>query len=53
MLFNMGASDYLALLKVISQSFPNGVDLWGTVWEKWPKTARKLQNQSFVRKQAT
>ena len=21
------------------QSFPNGVDWWGTIWAKWPKTA--------------
>ena len=22
----------------------------GTIWVKWPKTAEKLQNQSFLRK---
>ena len=21
------------------QGFPNGVDMWGIIWIKWPKTA--------------
>ena len=29
------------------QGFPNGVDLWGTIWTIWPKTAWKLKNQHF------
>ena len=29
------------------KGFYNGVDLWGTFWAKWLKTAWKLQNQHF------
>ena len=47
---NVGASGYLALLKCTSQGLPNGVDLWEKIWENWPKTAWKLQNQSFIGK---
>ena len=33
--------------KLLDQGFPNGVDWWGAIWVKWPKTACKLQNLHF------